>query len=125
MRVTPFVLIQILSKRMQVGCPRARSDPRDEGHLACLHLCILFAILPCSWIIIAMPPTPPPLQDGISHKLVQYQFMGWMENNFPRVPDFVKFVCDVLHGVRNIKGNKKVLMHDTYVEREGEGGRER
>ena len=41
--------------------------------------------------------------------------MGWMMDNFPRVPDFVKFVCDVLDGVENIEGNKRVLMHDVYV----------
>lgn len=54
-----------------------------------------------------------PIQDGISHQLVQFQFMGWMENSFPRVPDFVKFVCDVLDGFHEMEGNKKVLMHDS------------
>ena len=36
MRVTSLVLIQILSKRMWVDWPKCRSDPPDEGHLACL-----------------------------------------------------------------------------------------
>ena len=53
------------------------------------------------------------LQGGISHKLEHYQFMGWMENTFPRVPDFVKFVCDVLDGFNNEKKKRKILMHDT------------
>ena len=52
-------------------------------------------------------------QVGISHKLIQYQFMGWMVKAFPRVPEFVKFVCEVLDEVVRMKGNKKVLMHDT------------
>jgi len=39
MLVTPLVLIQIFSKRMLVGWPKCWSDPRDEGHLACLGLC--------------------------------------------------------------------------------------
>jgi len=38
MLVTPLVLIQIFSKRMQVDRPKCGSDPRDEGHLACLVL---------------------------------------------------------------------------------------
>ena len=36
MWVTPLELIQILSRRMRVGWPKCGSDPRDEGHLACL-----------------------------------------------------------------------------------------
>jgi len=36
MLVTPLVLIQIFSKRMLVDWPKCGSDPRDEGHLACL-----------------------------------------------------------------------------------------
>ena len=36
MWVTPLVLIQIFSKRMWVGWPKCGSDPRDEGHFACL-----------------------------------------------------------------------------------------
>ena len=36
MLVTPLVLIQIFRKRMLVDWPKCRSDPRDEGHLACL-----------------------------------------------------------------------------------------
>ena len=36
MLVTPLVLIQILSMRMLVDWPKCGSDPRDEGHLACL-----------------------------------------------------------------------------------------
>ena len=38
MRVTPLVLIQILSKRTWVGRLKCGSDPRDEGQLACLPL---------------------------------------------------------------------------------------
>ena len=37
MLVTPLVLIQIFSKRMLVDWPKCGSDPRDEGHLACLY----------------------------------------------------------------------------------------
>jgi len=37
MLVIPLVLIQIFSKRMLVDWPKCGSDPRDEGHLACLH----------------------------------------------------------------------------------------
>jgi len=36
MRVTPLVLIQIFSNRMLADWPKCGSDPRDEGHLACL-----------------------------------------------------------------------------------------
>jgi len=36
MLVTPLVLIQIFSKRMLVDWSKCGSDPRDEGHLACL-----------------------------------------------------------------------------------------
>ena len=36
MLVTPLVLIQTFSKRMLVDWPKCGSDPRDEGHLACL-----------------------------------------------------------------------------------------
>ena len=36
MLVTPLVLIQIFSKRMLADWPKCGSDPRDEGHLACL-----------------------------------------------------------------------------------------
>jgi len=36
MLVTPLVLIQIFSKKMLVDWPKCRSDPWDEGHLACL-----------------------------------------------------------------------------------------
>ena len=38
MLVTPLVLIQIFSKRMLVDWPKCGSDPRDEGHLACLKI---------------------------------------------------------------------------------------
>jgi len=38
MLVTPFMLIQIFSKRMLVDWPKCGSDPQDEGHLACLSL---------------------------------------------------------------------------------------
>jgi len=38
MLVTPLVLIQIFSKRMLVDWRKCGSDPRDEGHLACLLL---------------------------------------------------------------------------------------
>lgn len=79
--------------------------------VGCSFQCVHFTFLQfCHSSIICYAPRS---QNGISHKLVQYQFMGWMENNFPRVPDFVKFVCDVLNGVRNMKENKKMLMHDT------------
>ena len=37
MWVTPLELIQTLSRRMRVGWPKCGSDPRDEGHLACLR----------------------------------------------------------------------------------------
>ena len=37
MLVTPLVLIQIFIKRMLVDWPKCGSDPRDEGHLACLE----------------------------------------------------------------------------------------
>ena len=36
MLVTPLVVIQIFSKRMLVDWPKCWSDPRYEGHLACL-----------------------------------------------------------------------------------------
>jgi len=38
MLVTPLVLIQIFSKRMLVDWAKCWSDPRDEGHLACLWI---------------------------------------------------------------------------------------
>jgi len=40
MLVTPLVLIQIFSKRMLVDWPKCGSDPRDEGHLACLAISV-------------------------------------------------------------------------------------
>jgi len=36
MLATPLVLTQTFSKRMLVDWPKCGSDPRDEGHLACL-----------------------------------------------------------------------------------------
>lgn len=57
--------------------------------------------------------------EGISHQLVQYQFMGWTTQYLPRVPDFVSFVCDVLQKVDLPKATSpldrtsKVMVHDT------------
>ena len=53
------------------------------------------------------------MQGGISHTLDHYQFKGWMEDTFPRVPDFVKFVCEVLSEFEDEKRKRKMLMHDT------------
>jgi len=41
MLVTPLALIQIFIKRMLVDWPKCGSDPRDEGHLACLRISLL------------------------------------------------------------------------------------
>ena len=49
MLVTLLVLIQIFSKRMRVGWPKCRSDPRNEGHLACLIL-----LLKCTFSMIEL-----------------------------------------------------------------------
>ena len=42
MLVTPLVLIQIFSKKMLVDWPKCGSDPRDEGHLACLTTSLVY-----------------------------------------------------------------------------------
>ena len=52
MWVTPLELIQILSRRMWVGWPKCGSDPRDEGHLACLQWSKLMI-----QIMFSSPPT--------------------------------------------------------------------
>jgi hypothetical protein len=43
---------------------------------------------------------------------MQYQFMGWTEQQLPRVPDFVGFVCDVIKKVDVPSANSRVLVHD-------------
>lgn len=52
-------------------------------------------------------------QEGISHDVVQYQFMGWTMQYLPRVPDFVTFVCEVLRKVDTTDRNCKTMVHDT------------
>ncbi len=59
-------------------------------------------------LIVLSPP-----QEGISHQVMQYQFMGWTTERLPRVPDFAAFMCDVLKRVDTTDRNKKTIVHDT------------
>ena len=68
MLVTLLVLIQIFSKRMQVGWPKCRSDPRNEACLILLLNCTF------SMIELAFEKYPEPLNSKSKVDLVGQEF---------------------------------------------------
>ena len=57
--------------------------------------------------------SPSLQQEGISHHVQQYQFMGWTMEFLPTVPTFVSFLCDVLKEMETLEKNQRLLVHDT------------
>ena len=53
--------------------------------------------------------------DGVTHRVQQYQFIGWATQFFPSVPTFVDFLCDVLKEADSLQKKQRLLIHDTWV----------
>ena len=53
-------------------------------------------------------------QDGITHRIQQYQFIGWTNQFFPSIPSFVDFLRDVLKKTKtdHLQRKQRLLVHD-------------